>query len=306
MFGSHLIAAALTTLAPAGVPAQDGPALTVIETSKETILELGPIDIPSRETRAGVWEVPSRRIAVPNGGWLHGYSIELVDRTGAPVPQRVIEHLYVRSPNKRELFSADQLYLAAASGETEPVPLPRVVGYRLKKGDTLRVDAAFRGQAGRRWDGVRVRVHFPRSGVALSVYPFYLTVPAPARPDPTMIPPGRSEAYWEGSPSVRGSIMGLSGHAPPYAVGLRFEDRTSKKVIWEARPDTNAAGESMPVPIKVFYLGAGIRPDHTYRFTVTYHNHTNAPFPASGGWGVLGGVFKLANGAVWPSVDAGR
>jgi hypothetical protein len=304
---SRLVVAGLLASRSPPLGAQGSPMLTVTEHGDELLLDLGPIVIP-QAGRNAVVELPSQRVAVPVGGWMHGYSVELVDRTGARVSPNLLHHVYVIAANKRELFSSDHLYIAAATGDTPSLALGRWIGYQMKKGDTLRVDAGFSDPTGRRWEGLHLRIHFPRTGSnsligAVAIYPFYVAVPAPLKGDSATIPPGRSEAFWEGRPAVPGRILGVSGHLPSYGVRLVLEDRTSHSVIWDVRPDTNAAGEARAIPVKRFLatIGVGIWPDHTYRLTVTYNNRTSAPISASGGWGILGGVFVLEHGVVWPA-----
>jgi hypothetical protein len=99
-------------------------------------------------------------------------------------------------------------------------------------------------------------------------------------------------------------ILGLSGHLHKYGVGLRFEDRTTGDVLWEAKPIVDSTGEivGMPVTKFVWTLGKLIVPDHVYRLTATYENPTGHVI-AQDGMGVMGGLVVLARGAQWPTVD---
>jgi hypothetical protein len=294
-----------TDLAP--VTAQTAVRATIVEGSKELIIELGPIEVPEGAGPGRVHEVSPRKVTVPIGGWVHGYSVELVDATGMKVPSRILHHVYVTAPHKRELFSPTPLYVAAAAGETEPVVLPRFVGYEMKKGDTLVIEAGIADRERRAWRGLRVRVRMPRTGKeglvgAVAIYPLSFVVPALRAADGTeMLGVGRSESYWEGKPAASGRILGLTAHAPGQAILVRLEDRTSKKTLWEAKVDTIANGDLLPIPVKRFLpFGTSIDSSHVYRFTVVYENRTGAPERVTEGWGSAGGAFVLGRGQRWP------
>jgi hypothetical protein len=315
--GTVGIALLSTTLRGADAPVsstpQQGVRATIDEQPKEMVIELGPIDVPETSGPGRPHEVAPQRVIVPIGGWMHGYSVEIVDAAGARLPSRLLHHVYVISPSKRELFTPSPLYVAAAAGETEPVVLPRWIGYEMKKGDTLLVEAGIADRERRAWRGLRVRVRFPRTGSeafigAFAIYPFSFVVPSlrVGRDTTPMLGVGRSESYWEGKPGASGRILGLTAHAPRQATLVRLEDRTTNKTLWEARVDTSANGEVLPIPIKQFVgvtsLGLAIDASHVYRFTVVYENRTGAPVRVTDGWGSAGGVFKLGRGARWPSV----
>jgi hypothetical protein len=291
--------------------------LTAAERNGELILELGPLNLASHATTGSgghdhgtaAYEPPAVAIQVPVSGWMHGYSVEIVDGQGTPAPRKLIHHVNVIAVEKRELFSPIMLRIAAVGTETGPVPLPRIIGYEFKKGDSLVVRAMLHNDGAEAFSGLRIRVRFPFTKKtsllgALSISPFYIDVTPQAGPHAYDLPAGRSEKFWEGRPAVAGRILGLSGHLHKYGVLMRLEDRTENRVVWEARPDTNSAGEVQPLPIKRFVktFGVGINPKHTYRLSVVYDNPTGATIP-DGGMGALGGVFLPEREVKWPTID---
>ncbi len=287
----------------------DSVALTLVERPNELLLEIGPFDVPAGDDHSGMREAPPRWVTFPVDGWLRGYTVELVDKSGARVPQTLLHHINVIATQQRELFSPVMLRIAAASGETDPVHLPSVVGLEARAGDTLLVRAMLRGGGSKSYDGVRIRLHFPlkrRDALvgALRIQPFYMDVTPPQGSHVFDLPPGVTEKYWEAQPAIGGRILGFTGHVHKYATVLRLEDRTANKVLWEAHPDTNAAGEIRAIPLKRFLLtlGLGIRSDHVYRLSVTYNNPTGAVI-ADGGMGALGGVIVPRLGTPWPRID---
>jgi hypothetical protein len=246
---------------------------------------------------------------VPVDGWLRGYTIELVDASGTAVTQRVLHHLNVIAPQKRELFSPIMLRIAAAGAETAPVRLPRPVAYRVHAGDSLLVSMMLHNPTEHAYAGVHLHVRMPYSAATwwrhpLSVVPFYLDVMPPAGSHSFDLPPGHSEFYWEGHPAISGRIVGMSGHMHKYGVQLRLEDRTENRILWRAAPMIDSSGDitGMPTTMFVHQLGLEMRSDHVYRLVAVYENPTGEPI-ADGGMGALGGVVWPTGSSAWPAVD---
>lgn len=292
-----------------GRPVANAAALRVYRNAGDLLLDLGPVDLPAHAMHDAIRQPPPLAVRVPVDGWMHGYSVDVYDSAGALVPHVVLHHLNVIAPEHRELFSQIMLRVAAAGSETAPVALPSFIGFRLHAGDSLMVSAMLHNPTDRSYAGAHVKVRFKFSDASgwlhpLSVYPFYLDVMPPAGGHSFDLPPGRSERAWEGRPAVGGRILAVGGHLHKYGVQLRLEDRTANRVIWEVKPDTNASGDIVSIPVKKFLwtLGVSIRPDHVYRLVAVYENPTGAVIP-DGGMGALGGVIWPTGSQPWPSVN---
>src|SRR6266542_468040 len=272
----------------------------------EIIVEIGPVDLPAA---CGHVQLPPFHSAIPIDGWLHGYTAELVDGNGRPVPRVMLHHVNVIEPDRHELFSPIMLRLAAAGQESDPVKLPRLLGYRIRKGQEFIVTSMLHNPTGRDYEGVRLRLHFPYTGSnalikPIAIFPFYMDVMPPASRHSYDLPPGRSVKFWEGSPALSGRILGLGGHVHEYGTALKFEDMTTGKVIWDARPAVGKDGQIVAMPMTKFItrLGVPIRPDHIYRVTAEYNNTSGGPI-IGGAMGAMGGVFIPSHSSRWPPVD---
>lgn len=288
----------------------DGPSwITYRGADREVVLEIGPVDLPAGAGHDAI-EQPAPRVgALPVGGWLRGYDLELVDRAGRPVPRQVLHHTNIMTPGRRELFSPIMQRIGAAGSETGSVKLPRLLGYRMQRGDSLLVTSMFHNPTSQSYEGVRLRVRmrwvpegtrFP----PLSIEPFYVDATPPVGPHSFHLPPGRSERSWEGVPVVSGRILALAGHLHDHAVELRFENVTRGEVVWSSSPVLDEAGRVVRMP-QSFYLhrlGVRLHAGETYRLTAVYENPTGALIP-NGGMGALGGILVPARGAQWPVVD---
>src|SRR4051812_42054925 len=93
-----------------------GPAatLTTLVDRGDLVFDLGPIDVPARAMHDDIRQPAPLMVAAGLDGWLRGYSVELIDSAGQPVPQAVVHHVNVIIPQRRELFSPIMLRLAAA------------------------------------------------------------------------------------------------------------------------------------------------------------------------------------------------
>lgn len=306
------LAAALgLLLLPVPALAQEPPLRIVDDTARrELVIELGPLDLPANADHHDLAQPATRGVAVPLDGWIHGFRIEVVDRAGQPVPQQVLHHINVIAASRRELFSDIMLRIAAAGQETGPAVMPRLLGFKVHKGEEFLVSSMLHNPTPRAYSGAIIRVRMPYTAAdtwvrPLPAYPFYLDVMPPAGETHAYdLPPGRSEKSWEGRPAIAGRILGVGGHLHQYGVALRLEDVTAGKVLWDARPITDEAGNLVEMPIKKFLwrLGIPIRPDHTYRLTAVYDNPTGETIP-DGAMGALGGVFLPSSGTTWPIID---
>ncbi len=275
----------------------------------EVVVEVGPVDLPQGAGHDGVAQPTPRVGAVPIGGWMRGYELELVDRHGRPVPRRVLHHINLMTPGRRELFSPIMQRIGAAGSETGDVKVPRLIGYRMERGDSLLVSTMFHNPTDQAYEGVRLRVRMKwvREDTwlkPLSVEPFYVDVTPPVGPHSFHLPPGRSEQSWEGVPVVSGRILAVAGHLHDHAVELRFENVTRGKLLWRSSPIRDARGHVVGMPQSFFLwrLGLPLHAGERYRLTAIYDNPTGDVIP-DGGMGTLGGVILPERGAAWPRVD---
>ena len=304
------VAVGLWMVVASGAAAQaQAPAARIGEAQGALVIEYGPLRFPARASHHDMPQPPTLVLTLPADGWMRGYAVELVDARGRVLPRVLLHHMNVIAPDKRDLFGQVMLRVGAAGAETGAISLPRLVGFRGRKGDSLVVTLMFHNPTDSAYDGVTLRARVPFTPAssaigALTVYPMSVAIGPKDKPNVFDLPPGRSEHHWEGSPAVPGRVLGLSGHLHRYGVLLRLEDRTAGKVLWEARPARDSSGEvqAMPVTRWLATMGKPIRPDHVYRLTAVYENPTGRTIP-EGGMGVMGGILMLARGARWPAVD---
>lgn len=270
-------------------------------------IEMAPIDVPDGGGHHGGQQPPPLQLTSPFTGWVHGYSWDLVDAAGQPVPEEVLHHFKLTAPNRRELFNAQMLRIAGAGSETEPVSLPKQVGYRIHRGDPLLLTAMVHNPGGVELHGVRLRVHLRYSPPGEwrnpeSAYPFFTQITEPGAASSFDLPAGRSEHRLTITPAVSGRLLGLGGHLHRYGIELRLEDAATAALIWRTVSERDSTGDVSRVPSELLVHRGGIPLEggHAYRFVAVYDNPTGEVIE-DGGMATLGGLF-LAD-ADWPEAD---
>ncbi len=307
--------ASLANAQEAAVRLEDDPergALTIV---------VGPVDLPAPDpnspahaeghhgAHAPVWP-PITTVRVPRSVYLKGFSYDVVDGAGNPLPTGVLHHLNLINPDNRELFLPISQRMLAVGKETGEQSMPGwLLGYPVAEGTPMVVSVMLHNPTGAAQQDVEVRVRLDyveagRPWPLFSVYPFQLDVAFPAGDKSVDLPPGTSEFAYEASPAVEGRLMVIGGHLHEYATSLRFEDVTEGRVLWEGKPVYDEGGVLKEVTLGRLYrtLGVKLHPDRRYRVVASYHN-TTADTLYDGGMGVVGGVFMPSGGKRWPRAD---
>jgi hypothetical protein len=277
---------------------------------QEFVVELPAVDLPIPADHAdhhgGPQPEPYWTVS-PASGWVHGFTVEVVNSRGDTVPRSVMHHVKLMRPDIRELFMPIMLRLVGAGSETREARMPHSIGFPIQAGDSLLATAMLHNPTGREHEGVRIRlrIHYTPSderAPPVMAYPFFLHVTPPDQHSGYDLPPGRSEKSWEASPAVAGRLLGLGGHIHRYGTELRLEEVGSGRVLWRARPRLDAEGHVVEVPRKVFVWSRGIRvhPDRLYRVTAVYDNPTGHTL-VDAGMATIGGI--VAPQQPWPRVD---
>ncbi|WP_420449728.1 hypothetical protein [Candidatus Palauibacter sp.] len=297
---AHAVVSAPPRL-PAASPLID---VRVHAADREFEIVLGPISLPAGDPHFR----PQVQLAeVPVTGWLHGFSWQMRDRAGTPLPERLLHHVNVIDPDNRELFSAVPRRVLAAGRETKSEFLPGVLGYPLAPGTRVLVSAMFAPLPDASHDEAFLHIRLPYTPAGdpglvrpADVYPFYLDVMGPVGEKEFPLPPGTHGMSWEGSPAVDGRILGIGGHLHDYGDWIRLEDVTAGKVIWETGPEVDGEGRTVGVPTSRLWWRGGVRVrrDHVYRISVQYSNPLGHPAP-DGGMGAIGGIIIAAD-EDWP------
>jgi len=303
------LAAAAGTGLPIGFQPPSGSDTREARPAKpDLLLATPPLDLPAGVDHHASPQPEAIEFIVGQGVRVRGFRVEVVDAFGNLVPERVLHHVKILDPGRRDLFHPFMLRMLGAGHETRSFRLPYPFALRLDSGQRLLLTAMLHNPYDADFEGVRVRVHIEAVKREwpgrVELMPFFAHVTDASEPSFYDLPPGRSVRSWQGSPAVSGRIIGLSGHLHQYGTELIVEDLTEGKELWRGRANVDEEGHVVSVPRTIFRLGLGMpmRSDHTYRVTAVYENPTGAIIPG-GGMGTIGGLLKPAKGIPWPPAD---
>lgn len=303
-----------------GVPGLDSlPRATVLlePGAHRLVIELPAVEVPAAGGVEAMVGLPLCQVLVPVSASLHSSRVEIVDASGRELPRALLHHFNLSDPDHRELFLPIGLHVLAASRETPTITVPQLLfGLPLERGQRLIAGAMLANTSPVAYHGVRVRLvlrYVPegRPWPLYSTYPWAIDVQYPLGRPPTGskafdLPPGRTERFWEGSPAIAGTILGLGGHLHDYGVSLELKDVTAGVVLWRGTPVADSAGRVITFPLARFYnwrrLGIHVVPEHRYRLTAVYDNRTGRAI-RDGGMGAVAGLFVPDRGTTWPAVD---
>src|SRR5437870_7056298 len=239
------------------------------------VIDLAPLDLPGNTPHHQLAQPPVATLEIPADGSIHGFRVLVVDSAGHPLPDELIHHFNLIDPDHRELFLPISRRLLAAGRETGAIRLPRLLfGLPLQRGEHVVASAMIENLTAATYPRARVRLamNFTPAGrpwPLFSASPWQMDVAFPVGDKAFTLPPGRSSRSYEGSPIVRGKIVGLGGHMHDFGRVIEFADATTGAVIYRAAPVADSSGHIEAIPVALLYgwtrLGAHIVPEHRYR-----------------------------------------
>ncbi|HEV8264476.1 MAG TPA: hypothetical protein VGQ06_05960 [Gemmatimonadales bacterium] len=275
--------------------------------TREMLIEVGPVDIPARTSAPHQRDLAYQLGYAPVTGWIHGFTVRLVDARGHAVPRLRLHHIVIARPASRELFLPITQRFLGVGQETRDLQFPSwLVGTAVYAGEPLLVNTMLDNPTDTTYRGVRVQlvVSYTRRRPLLEVAPFNVDAMFPLGEKVFDLPPGRSEHAWEGSPAVPVRLLLVGGHLHRYARSIQLSDVTTGEVIWRAHPDTDHTGAVTRMPVQLIRLGLGrtLVPTHRYRLAALYDNPTGQPI-RRGGMAKIAGLVVPAGGVQWPTTD---
>jgi hypothetical protein len=280
-------------------------------------IEFPPEELPAAAGMMSMRTLSPHQALIPLSGTIYSIKTEVVDSAGRALPRALLHHVNLADPTRRELFLPISLHLFAASKETPPVDVPRLLlGVPLERGQRLLLSGMLGNDSPVAYHAVRIRVilGYRPAGRLFPVwqaYPWVMDAMFPLGNGPSGskafdLPPGLSTKSWEASPAIAGYVLGVGGHVHDHAVAVDFTDVTTGDTLWHGVPKRDSSGRIEWLPVRRFYnwhsLGVHIEATHTYRITVMYDNPTGQVLH-DGGMGAVAGLFIPDENTHWPQVD---
>ena len=107
-------------------------------------VRIGPLNLPANSDHMAVAQAPALSLEVPLDGWITAYHPRLVDGAGQPEPGRLLHHVAFYNTARPDFLCPNkQEHIFGAGGEMNDWPALPGVGYRVRKGDRIRISTMF-------------------------------------------------------------------------------------------------------------------------------------------------------------------
>jgi hypothetical protein len=275
------------------------------EASHTITLREGPIALPAHTDHMKMPQPADLYWSVPFDGWLLGYTPKLVDGTGSAVPGRVLHHVAWWNTNRSDFLCPNkEEHIFGAGGElTNWQEIPGY-GYRVQKGDKIRVETMVHNPTDTPYDSVYLEVKIPyaetaaegANGAAVkSIYPAWMDVQS-CGGSGYDLPVGKTEAAGTVPVKFNGVLLGVGGHMHDYAKQLVLQDTTRDETVATLDPTVDEHGRLLSMPVVTFFDKGGYKfaAGDQLKITATYDNTTGKLLP-QGAMGIVVGYFAPAD-----------
>ena len=267
-----------------------------VDTANHTItLREGPITLPANTDHMKMPQPPDVFWSIPLDAFLLSYTPHLVDADGNAVPGTVLHHTAFWNTNRSDFLcpNKEEHIFGAGSELTNWMEIPGY-GYRVQKGDKIRIETMVHNPTATNYDKVYLEVKIPyadSTAATKSIYPTWMDVQSCGNSGYDLHA-GRNENVGTVSVKYNGILLGVGGHMHDYAKQIVLEDATRKETVATLNASVDEKGQLVSMPVVTFFDRGGYKfaaGDHL-RITATYDNITGKPLPA-GAMGIVVGYF---------------
>jgi hypothetical protein len=269
-------------------------------------VRVGPMNLPAHTNHMKMSQPSDLEWQIPIDGWLLSYTPKLVDANGNAVPGRVLHHVAFWNENRSDFLCPNkEEHIFGAGGElTNWIQIPGY-GYRVKKGDKIRIETMVHNPTDISYDKVYLEVSIPYqeesadTGAASmkSYYPAWIDVESCGNSGYDL-KPGKSDEKGEVTVKYNGVLLGLGGHMHDYAKELVVENATRKQTLVTLDAKLDAKGQLLSIPVVTFFERHGypLEAGDELKVVATYDNPTGKLL-RDGAMGIAVGYFVALDDA---------
>ena len=281
-----------------------------VDAATHTIaLRVGPITLPAHTSHMKMPQPPDVYWTISLDGWLLAYSPRLVDANGNAVPGTVLHHTAFWNTNRADFLCPNkEEHIFGAGGEmTNWMQVPGY-GYRVEKGDKIRIETMVHNPTGTSYDKVYLEVRIPyqpASGnaagdagtVVKSYYPAWMDAKSCGNSGYDL-PAGKSEKTGTVAVKYSGVLLGVGGHMHDYAKEIVLQDTTRKETVATLEAKVDEQGHLLSMPTVTFFDRGGYKfaAGDILKIDATYDNPTGKVL-LDGAMGIVVGYFVPADDA---------
>ncbi len=281
----------------AAIAVQDDPAAQVLT------VKLGPLNLPAHTDHMHTAQPRPLFLKIPFDGWIIAYHPRLADRSGNPLPGRLLHHVAFYNTARPDFVCPNkQEHIFGAGGEMNDWPATPGFGYRVHPGDRIRITSMFHNPTAVSYPAayLEVRIDYRKTGSAgtplKSVYPTWLDVKS-CGDSSYNLKPGRNVTTGDVTLNYPGILLGVGGHMHDYGRELVLTNLTRNKTVATLPAKLDSGGHIVSMPIVMFMKEGGYRvaKGDRMQITATYDNPTGRLL-RDGAMGIVVGYFLPADG----------
>jgi len=264
-------------------------------------MRVGTLNLPAHTDHMAATQLEDVIWTVPFDGWLTAYHPRLVDARGAAVPGRLLHHVAFWNASRSDFLCPNkEEHIFGAGGEMNDWPALPGFGYRVHKGDRIRVNTMFHNPTATNYPQVWMEVtmeYKPAGGPdpVKSVYPTWFDVQRCGNSGYDLTA-GENVTTGDFALKHSGMLLGVGGHMHDYGTLLELRNESRSEVVATLRATLNPQGQIQSVPIVTFAERGGypLQAGEKIKVTAHYDNKTGKPLP-DGAMGIVVGYFLPAD-----------
>jgi hypothetical protein len=267
-------------------------------------LRVGPMILPANTDHMKMPQPPDLIWAVPIEGWLLAYHPRLVDSNENAVPGTLLHHTAFWNENRADFLcpNKEEHIFGAGSELTDWAEMPGY-GYRVQKGDKIRIETMVYNPTATSYDKVYLEVVIPYQeatenpgGAARkNVYPAWMDVKS-CGDSSYDVPAGKSTKSGTVTVKYDGVLLGVGGHLHDYGRQVLLQDASRKETVAALDAKVDFEGRLESVPVKLFLQEGGYKfsANDVLKISAAYDNPTGKLL-RDGAMGIAVGYFVPAD-----------
>ena len=237
------------------VTSQASLSLTQDAAKQEIVARLGPLNLPAHTDHHALPQPAPQMLTIPFDGWITAYHPSLVDDAGQPLPGRMLHHVAFWNTRRSDFLCPNkEEHIFGAGGEMNDWPALPGFGYRVHKGDQIRVTTMFHNPTDESYPSawLVVRMEYqPAPANLKSVYPAWFDVKK-CGDSSFPVQSGGMSLNASIPLNFSGRLLGVGGHMHDYGEQLVLSDTTRGKEIANLHSTLDEQGRIQHMPIAVF------------------------------------------------------
>lgn len=268
--------------------------------ANELTIRVGPVSLPAHTDHMAAAQPPVFFLTIPFDGWLTAFHPRLANSHGHSLPNKLLHHAAFYDTERTDFLCPErEEHIFGAGSEMNDWPAIPGFGYRVKKGDRIRISTMFANPTAKNYPDAffEVRVDYVVAQatavepILKDVYPAWFDVMGCGKSGYDL-PPGQSTKTGEFKLRFSGHLLGVGGHLHDYGEWLVLKNSTTNETIATLAPKLDPSGRIFSIPVVLFADRGGfdVHRGDFLEVTDAYNNPTGKSLPDAA-MGIVVGYF---------------